>query len=119
MGTRTPVAAALRYTQMQFVFAAFMALALAYRGTKYTRLLRTRFTKTVAGLSYCIYLIHEPIGDGYYAILHRTRFSDVAHFGYEGAVAVRFLVIAGLSLVIASLSKKYLEDPMLRLKRYF
>ena len=119
MGTRTPVAAALRYTQMQFVFAAFMALALAYRGTKYTTLLRTRFTKTIAGLSYCIYLIHEPIGDGYYAILHRTGFSDVAHFGYEGTVAVRFFVIASLSFVIASLSKKYLEDPMLRLKRYF
>jgi len=50
---------------------------------------------------------------------HHTGFSDVAHFGYEGTVAVRFFVIATLSFIVASLSKKYLEDPMLRLKRYF
>ena len=119
MGTKSVAAAALRYTQAQFVFAAAMALALAYRGTKFTAILRTRFTKVVADLSYCLYLIHVAIGEGYYWGLHRMGFNDVAHFGIQGAVAIRIVVIGAMCFAVAWTSKKFLEEPMLRLKRYF
>ena len=116
---KTVAASALRYTQAQFFFAAAMAMALAYRGTGATAFLRTRFAKFTAGLSYCIYLIHLSLGDGYYGLLHWMGFNDVAHFGIPGAVAVRFLVIGAATFGLAALSKRYLEDPVLKLKRYF
>jgi peptidoglycan/LPS O-acetylase OafA/YrhL len=116
---KSVAASALRYTQAQFVFAAAMAMALAYRGTGATAFLRSRFAKVVASLSYCLYLIHLALGDGYYRILHWLQFNDVAHFGIPGAVAVRFLVIGTAAFGLAMLSKKYVEDPILKLKRYF
>ncbi len=116
---KTIASNAFRYTQAQFVFAAGMVLALAYRGTWATTFLRTRFTKLVAGLSYCLYLIHLAIGDGYYAVLRSVGFNDVAHFGIQGAIAVRMVVILALAFTLALLSKKFLEDPVLSLKRYF
>ncbi len=52
-------------------------------------------------------------------MLHALHFNDVTHFGIQGAVAVRLLVIGAAAFGLAALSKKFLEDPMLRLKRYF
>jgi len=43
----------------------------------------------------------------------------VAHFGAVGALAVRSLVIGTVTFGLAVLSKRFLEDPFLRLKRYF
>jgi peptidoglycan/LPS O-acetylase OafA/YrhL len=119
MGTRTVSSAALRYTQAQFVFAAAMALALAYRGSTFTGILRSRFARVTADLSYCIYLIHVALGDGYYAVLHSIGFDDVVHFGGTGALGVRSLVIGSATFGLAALSKRFLEGPFLRLKRYF
>jgi peptidoglycan/LPS O-acetylase OafA/YrhL len=119
MHARTIASSALRYTQAQFFFAAAMVIALAFRGTSLTLILRTRFAQVTAGLSYCIYLIHLALGDLYYRVLHAMEFSDVAHFGTQGAVAVRFLVIGTATFGLAALSKRFLEDPILRLKRHF
>lgn len=68
----------------------------------------------MAGWSYCIYLIHLALGDGYYKVLRALHSSDVARFGIEGAVIIRFLAIGGLTFGLAALSKKFLEDPFLR-----
>lgn len=119
MEAKSVAGAALRYTQAQFVFAAAMALALAYRGTTATGILRSRFARFTADLSYCIYLVHTALGDGYYWVLRSFQFNDVDHFGAAGALAVRSAVIAAATFGFAVLSKKYLEDPFLRLKRYF
>jgi len=119
MQTKTVASAALRYTQAQFVFAAAMALALAYRGTAATSILRSRFARFTAGLSYCIYLIHSALGDAYYWLLGSMQFNDVDRFGGVGALVIRSLVIGTVTFGLAVLSKKFLEDPFLRLKRYF
>jgi peptidoglycan/LPS O-acetylase OafA/YrhL len=114
MQAKTVSSTALRYTQAQFVFAAMIVLALAFRGSPYTAFLRSRFAARVAGWSYCIYLIHLALGDGYYRVLRALHFSDVARFGIDGAVIVRFLVIGSLTFGLAALSKKFLEDPFMR-----
>ena len=119
MQTRTVASSALRFTQAQLFFAASMVLALVYRGTPYTALLRSKFAKLSSDLSYCIYLIHLCLGDFYYYLLKVAQFDDVAQFGAIGSVLARTLVIAGSSFALAALSKKYLEDPILSFKRYF
>jgi len=119
MQSKTVTSEAFRYTQAQFLFAGAMALAIAYRGSPFTGFLRSRFARITAELSYCIYLIHLSLGDGYYWVLRSIGFHDAQRLGAPGALAVRSLVIVILTFGLAALSKKYLEDPFLRLKRYF
>lgn len=119
MGTKTVAASALHYTQAEFVFAGLMALAWAYRGSTFTAFLRSRFARITADLSYCIYLIHLTIGDLYYRVLHFMKFSDVARLGAIGSLGLRIAVVGTVTFGLAALSKTFLEDPFLRLKRYF
>ena len=119
MGSKTVASVAFRYTQAQLLFAACIALALAYRGMPQTKFLRTGFASLTSGFSYCIYLVHLSLGDLYYWILNKNAFNDVVHFGPVGALGVRCIVVIGSSYAIAAISKKFLEDPFLRLKRYF
>lgn len=119
MQSKTVASEALRYTQAQFIFAGAMALAIAYRDSSLTGALRSGFARITADLSYCIYLIHLSLGDGYYWVLRSIRFNDVQRLGAPGALALRSLVIVAATFGLAALSKKCLEDPFLRLKRYF
>jgi peptidoglycan/LPS O-acetylase OafA/YrhL len=73
----------------------------------------------IADLSFCIYLTHLALGDGYYFVLHSINMNDADYFGAVGALAVRSVVIGALTFAVAALSKQYLENPFLRLKRYF
>ena len=119
MGTKTLAGTALHYTLAEFVFAGLMALALAYRGSRFTALLRCRPARITADLSFCIYLIHLTLGDFYYRLLHAMKFDDVARLGAVGSLLVRIIVLSTATFGLAALSKRFLEDPFLRLKRYF
>jgi peptidoglycan/LPS O-acetylase OafA/YrhL len=118
-GAKTVAGTAFHYTQAEFVFAGLMALALAYRGSTFTAFLRCRALGITADLSYCIYLIHLTVGDFYYRLLHAMHFDDVVHLGAVGALGLRILVVGTATFGLAALSKKFLENPFLRLKRYF
>jgi peptidoglycan/LPS O-acetylase OafA/YrhL len=118
-GSKTVVGTAFHYTQAEFIFAGLMALALAYRGSAYTAFLRCRPARITADLSYCIYLIHLFVGDMYYRLFHFMTFDDVARLGAVGSLVLRILVVGTATFGLAALSKKFLEDPFLRLKRYF
>jgi peptidoglycan/LPS O-acetylase OafA/YrhL len=119
MNTKSVAATALHYSQVAFVFAAFMVFALAHQGSVFTALLRTRAARITADLSYCIYLIHLTVGDFYYRILNSFRFDDVSRLGTAASIMLRIAVVGAVTFGLASLSKKFLEDPFLRLKRYF
>ena len=116
---RTVAASALHFTQAGFVFAGSLALALAYRGSRFAFFLRGPVARLTADLSYCIYLIHLTLGDLYYRLLHFFKFNDASRLGAIGSLGVRILVVGTVSFGLAALSKKYLEDPFLRMKRYF
>jgi len=119
MQAHTVASCALRSTQAQFLFAAAIVMALAFRGSSYTAFLRSRPARITAELSFCLYLIHLALGDSYYSALHAMHFNDIAHFGIDGAIFVRSLVIGTAAFGLAALSKRFLENPILRLKRYF
>jgi peptidoglycan/LPS O-acetylase OafA/YrhL len=118
-GTHTPVAAALRYTQAYLIFGAFFVLIVAFRGTVWTSPLRWRFLQLSGALSYCLYLIHHSVGEGYEYLLKRSGIPIVYYVGPSGAVFVRAVVMLGVSFGIALLSRKYLEQPFLSLKDRF
>ena len=113
-GTKTPVGLAFTYTQAYFAFAIPFVLALVYRGTVWTSVLRNPFMQLSGALSYCLYLIHLSIGDGYQALLAKRL-----HLGPTETVLARATVIVSLSFAIAALSRKFLEQPCLALKSRF
>jgi len=113
-GTKTPVGLAFTYTQAYLGFAIPFVLALVYRGTVWTSILRSPFLQLSGALSYCLYLIHLSIGDGYQAL-----FAKRLHLGPTETVLVRAAVIVSLSFAIAALSRKFLEQPCLALKSRF
>ena len=104
-----------RYTQAQLVFAGLIVFAVAMSGTAYTAPLRWRFAKLSGDLSYCLYLVHMTVGDLYEDAVHKLGFDA----GPYGSVILRSIVMVAVSFGVALLSQKYLEQPALRLKRYF
>ena len=119
MDTKSVLGTALHYSQVAFIFATFLVLALAHQGSIFTALLRTRAARITADLSYCIYLIHLTVGDFYYRILNSLRFDDVSRLGATDSLVLRIVVVGIVTFGLAALSKRFLEDPFLRLKRYF
>jgi peptidoglycan/LPS O-acetylase OafA/YrhL len=85
------------------------------RGTAITAPLRWRFARLSGDLSYCLYLVHMTVGDLYQEAVRRLGID----FGSYGDVVVRSVVMVAVSFGLALVSRKYLEQPALRLKRYF
>ena len=117
--TRSVAGTALRFTQAQLCFVSFLVLALALQGTRLTAVLRTSPARLSGTLSYCLYLIHFAIGDAYQSLVRYFGLRPNEIFGDLGAILLRGVFIIVASFIIAILSKKYLEDPFLRLKRFF
>lgn len=115
----TVVAVALRYTQAYLFYGAFFVLVIAHRGSKWTAPLRWRFLQLSGALSYCLYLVHVSIGDGYESILRGRGIKMESYLGPSGAVAFRAIVILALSFGVALVSRKYVEQPCLALKDRF
>jgi peptidoglycan/LPS O-acetylase OafA/YrhL len=91
-------------------------LVVSHAGAAWTSPLRWRFMQLSGALSYCIYLVHLSIGDGYEYLLARYGISADARFGPTGSVLVRAAVMIIASFAIAAVSRKYLEEPFLSLK---
>jgi peptidoglycan/LPS O-acetylase OafA/YrhL len=110
---------ALRFNQAQLVFASSLLLTLVLKSTPYVAFLRQPFARLSGNLSYCIYLVHLSLGDGYQFILRHFVLHPESVFGGLGSVILRGIVMVGSSFTVALVSRKYLEEPFLRLKRYF
>lgn len=108
----------LRYTQTELVFAGFVLAVVSLRGTILVAPLRWWFAKLSGDLSYCIYLVHLSLGDGYYQLLRVVGIHQIA-FGPIGLLAVRAVAILTGSFGIALLSRRFLERPVLGLKKHF
>ncbi|MGC2109302.1 MAG: acyltransferase [Candidatus Korobacteraceae bacterium] len=115
----TPFSVGFRNTQAYLMFAACFVLVVAYRGTTLTAALRWRFLQLSGALSYCLYLVHLSVGDGYQYLVDRFNIPVWFYVGISGAVWVRAAVMVGGSFAIALLSRKYLEEPFLSLKDRF
>jgi peptidoglycan/LPS O-acetylase OafA/YrhL len=116
---KSAAASALRFPQAQALFTTAMAFALAYQGSAPVAFLRSGVAQLIAKLSYCLYLVHLPLGDLYYWILRQLAIDDVVTFGARSALIIRTAVIVGTSFAVAALSQRYLEAPFMRLRRKF
>lgn len=108
--------ATLQYTAAQWVFTGFLALVLASAGARLTAPLRLPALRRVGDWSYFLYLVHVLLFELYDRALLRLAFAPgTSPFG---AILLRAGVVFAASCLLAELSLRYYETPILSLKRH-
>jgi peptidoglycan/LPS O-acetylase OafA/YrhL len=111
---KTVAGMSLRYNQATFVYCAGMLLAIACRSTRLTAPLRWNFARLTGDLSYCLYLTHLALMDGY-MVLFRHYVATGFTFSQ---LLLRAVIVVLASYGLALLSRRFLESPLLALKRH-
>jgi len=112
------VGVALQYAPAQFFSIALILAALSTRNDGVTSMLRTRVMRIFGDLSYCLYMIHMLVMDGYDALVSRVWPTQELAVGAFGALTARAIAVLVFSVGVALLSRHFLELPALRLNRY-
>ena len=114
---RTALGAALEFPPIDMIAASLVLWGAAFSGRSQTRVLRARFLGFCGDLSYCLYLSHCMVMDGYDAALRALHHAPaVADFR---GVLLRAGVVLAASFAIAAVTRASLEQPALRAKRFF
>lgn len=97
------------YSWLAFFYAAFLLLAVVDTWEVLEKILRNRALMGLGTLAYCVYLIHV-------SVMQSVRHPLMAHFAGSPRLAwvLGGILGAGVSVVLASLSWKYFEKPLLR-----
>jgi peptidoglycan/LPS O-acetylase OafA/YrhL len=107
-----PFGASVGYSMLEWFTGGILILMLyAYRTTPVQPALR--FLVFFADISYGLYLIHMLCG-----ILY-DRVFGYAYLTRGDLLVTRFVVVNGIAILLATLSKRYFENPIMRLKEKF
>ena len=110
---------ALLFTFCAVLFTGLMAVVLGKRIHLVNILMRSRVLRRCGELSYFLYIAHWLIFYGWDSMVGKYPGEFVAHLGRFGALCVRALCVYAVCFVLAELSRRYFEGPLLGLKRYF
>jgi peptidoglycan/LPS O-acetylase OafA/YrhL len=83
-------------------------------GSRYS--IRQRVLEFFGDISYGLYLIHILAFDLYDHYAHRLFPNFPTGEGRFGVMVFRFLIVGSLSIGLAYVSRRYYEEPFLRLK---
>lgn len=104
-----PLGASLGYSMLEWLTGGILILALyAYRNRSVQKELR--FLLFFGEVSYGLYLIHMICEILYDRLAGNGYLTDVA------ALLSRFVIVNGIAIVLAVLSKRYFENPIIRLR---
>jgi peptidoglycan/LPS O-acetylase OafA/YrhL len=106
--------AALSLTLTNFFFFTLLATALWIGSGQYKRWVNWSLLKFFGYISYGLYLIHWLVFDRFDALVNAFRPGTYPATGQPGLVFVRFVSAGALATLIAYLSRRYVEDPILR-----
>jgi peptidoglycan/LPS O-acetylase OafA/YrhL len=111
-----PVGMALQSTPMNLAFTGLLGCFLLAGSGPWKGLVNSRVLRFLGYISYGLYLIHLLVFSGYDQIVARIAPGMNENLGLSGALWVRFFVASSAAVAISTLSRKYFEDPFLRLK---
>jgi peptidoglycan/LPS O-acetylase OafA/YrhL len=114
---QTQFGAVFEYPPVNMVCAGVVLWGACLSGLAETRILRLWPLRIFGDLSYCLYLTHMMVMDAYDALLKFLGY-PLSVTSFHGVVVRATAVLVG-SFIIAVLSRRYLERPALRLKRFF
>jgi len=108
----------LRQTALNLFFAGTVSLALLAGTSRWKVVVNRRTLQFFGEISYGVYLIHMLVFDLEDHVLGRfsPKLSAVGHFGL---MILLFSIATGFTVGIAYLSRRYFEEPFLRMKRSF
>jgi peptidoglycan/LPS O-acetylase OafA/YrhL len=110
------VGAALQVVPWQFLFFSLTGAFLLIGTTGRKRFVQSKVLIFFGYISYGLYLIHNLLLFGFDSVSRRIHVLGLGH-GTMSDVTVRFLYAGSAAILIAWLSRKYFEEPFLRLKR--
>lgn len=106
---------ALRISQAVMIFGALVVCAVAFRGHRALGILRSPIFVWTASLSFALYLVHRPLVDAFGWSIGSTGW--FAHLSLRAASLVRAGTVIIAAYVIAMFSRRFIENPFLRLGR--
>jgi len=107
-----PLGASVGYSMLEWVTSGILILMLnAYRTIQVQPALR--FLVFFADISYGLYLIHMLCGTLY------DRLFGHGYLIHADALLIRFLVVNSIAVLLATLSRRYFEGPIMRLREKF
>jgi len=118
LSRNTIVGAGFQYVPAELISVSLVLLALAGECNIISTLLRHRSLRICGELSYCLYLVHMLVSDGYDTLVQRFVPGFEPMLGSFGALLVRAAAVLAISFGLALLSRRYLERPALQLTRY-
>jgi peptidoglycan/LPS O-acetylase OafA/YrhL len=116
---RRLLGAALQVVPWNIGFTAFVALMLLLGTSRWKFLVRRPVLTFFGDISYGLYLIHILVFNAYDKIVQHfwPALTNVqAPFAH---MVLRFVCVAGAAVALAFLSRRYFEEPFLRLKKRF
>lgn len=123
-GTLSPVppttllGASLRWTLFNVLFTGMLGTALLLGSSGWARIVRRPVLQFFGEISYGLYLIHTLVFEvtGHFVVPVVMRLARLRVQGDAPLPLIRFLVGAMAATLIAFLSRRYFEEPFLKLK---
>ena len=109
----------LLFTFCAVLFTGLIAVVLSGGVSRLSTLMRSRALRRCGELSYFLYIAHWLIFHGWDSWIGKYPGEIVAHLGRFGALCLRALCVYAVCFVLAELSSRYFEGPLLGLKRHF
>lgn len=113
------IGSVLLYSAMQMIFAGTIAIALLPQETRLATLLTWRPLTWCGKVSYCFYLVHVFCFHTVNWLFAKANLDPAATIGRLADVTLRAVIGTVAAFIIAALSWRYLESPVLSLKRHF
>lgn len=114
LSRHTAAGAALQVVPWHFLFVVFIGAALL-AGSRWGEAARSRFLEFFGEISYGLYLYHLLVFNGFEWLLNKGVIRRLQIDPLLG-LSIRFLICGGIAVGIAYLSRRFFEEPFLRLK---
>jgi peptidoglycan/LPS O-acetylase OafA/YrhL len=119
LSRQTALGAALQYTPWTLLFVGLVARILVEPHGWLARACSWRGLGRLGDLSYCLYLVHVLLFHQYDRIGKSLGLRPELTIGRFPALVLRATIVLGLSMLIAEISYRSIETPILRLRRHF
>jgi peptidoglycan/LPS O-acetylase OafA/YrhL len=116
MTRRNALGDALQYVPWNFGFAALMVTFILLGSGPSGRLTRPSFPIFFGRISYGLYLYHLMVFVAYSWVIRKTHFVFPANSTLWAQAWTRMAIVGTASVIAAYLSRRYFEEPFLRLK---
>ena len=113
---RTAIGDALQFVPWNFAFAGLLGMFLLIGTGPWKRITTPSFIVFFGQISYGLYLYHLMVFAGYEWVARQTNFKSRLNLSLWEQAWAKMLIAGTAAIVVSYLSRRYFEEPFLRLK---